>query len=199
MSLRKQSAELINEVIHNATPEELDYILRKSSISPNLYKKKALLMIGKDTLKTGLKGAAIGLGAGLVADKLKGEDTLPGLNTKTLATTLGAGIGVLSGFKGGSKYLNGFKLQRHLENPKLKHNLKHLYVKESGKGFDVTKQYGRAALVKVNPVVAKVKSMSTHYPSYEDMPSKLRELYNKGLTNPLTPTQQQVREALNQV
>ena len=29
--LRKQSAEIINEVIHNATPEELDYILRKSS------------------------------------------------------------------------------------------------------------------------------------------------------------------------
>ena len=31
MTLRKQSAELINEVILNATPEELDYILRKSS------------------------------------------------------------------------------------------------------------------------------------------------------------------------
>lgn len=33
MSLRKQSAEIINEVVTNATPEELDYILRKCSVS----------------------------------------------------------------------------------------------------------------------------------------------------------------------
>lgn len=97
--LRKQSAEIINEVIMNATPEELDYILRKSSSALVPLALGVGGAIGGGV--QGGIGGAIGGALGKRADGsgAKGFDgILPGA---WAGAKRGAGIGGVSGLLGG--------------------------------------------------------------------------------------------------
>ena len=151
--LRKQSAEIINEVIHNATPEELDYILRKSSASaPVKAAGKILSKINRiagtkgpnlTMLKFGGVGAGIGAGVGAARGAAAKDDqgnhkgltgVLQGLGRGAFAgASIGAGIGL--GAVGARNMAKGYRSNIRLtaEPENILQMLKHPFTRNPEK------------------------------------------------------------------